>query len=626
VLLTSGRPCYPTRAPARELLAMHHDRIAVVDFGGQYAHLIANKIRRLHVLAEIRQPEEPATAFEGYKGIVFSGSPALASHDEDEFNKAIIELDVPILGLCFGHQEIAKHYGGKVEHTAREYGPARLRVTRDSELFHGLPDELTVWMSHGDTVTALPDTFVEVGVSVDPDGTRHPNAAIASDARKRYGFQFHPEVDDTQGGDQMLENFVLRICKCVPSWTMDRYIEEQMEAIKKTVAGQGVFLLVSGGVDSTVCARLLGRALGPDQVHLLHIDNGLMRKDESRKVVAELRRLGLGANLHFVDASDRFLTALAGVIEPERKRRVIGDTFVRVFEEEAARLDLDGMLLGQGTIYPDTIETGGTRRADVIKTHHNRVPMIEEMIAQGRVVEPLKDLYKVEVREIGEKLGIDRDLVWRHPFPGPGLGVRCLCSDGRVPEGHDARAAQPIIDAQLAGTSLAGVLLPIRSVGVKADLRCYEQPVMLWGEASHQDLQRVAAQIYQRVPHVNRCVLDLTGRGLTTCTPLAATMTRERLDLLREADDIVMRALARHDLLTTVWQCPTAIVPLAIDGKGRELVVVRPVLSERAMTARPAELPAALIEEIRPAIMALDGVSGLVLDLTTKPPGTIEWE
>lgn len=605
---------------------MHHDRIAVVDFGGQYAHLIANKIRRLHVLAEIRQPEDDIGAFEGYKGVVFSGSPALASHDEDEFNKSIVDLDVPILGLCFGHQEIAKHYGGKVEHTAREYGPAKLRLTSTSELFHGLPAELTVWMSHGDTVTALPDTFVEVGLSVDPDGTPHHNAAIASDARRRYGFQFHPEVDDTEGGDKMLENFVLRICRCTPSWTMERYIEEQMDTIARAVGDRGVFLLASGGVDSTVCAKLLGQAIGAEHLHLLHIDNGLMRKDESRKVVAEFQRLGLGNNLHFVDASDRFLAALSGLIDPEKKRRAIGDTFIRVFEDEAARLSLQAKLLGQGTIYPDTIETGGTKRADVIKTHHNRVPIIEEMIAQGRVIEPLKELYKVEVREIGEKLGIDPSLVWRHPFPGPGLGVRCLCSDGKLPEGYDAAAAQPLIDAQLQATGLSGSLLPIRSVGVKADLRCYEQPVVLWGEASHDKLMTIAAQIYQRVPHVNRCVLDLSGRGVTTCAPIAATMTRDRLDLLREADDIVMRALARHELMTIVWQCPTAIVPLSINGQGKELVVVRPVLSERAMTAKPAELPRALLDEIRGEILALPGVSGLALDLTTKPPGTIEWE
>ncbi|MFA6168652.1 MAG: glutamine-hydrolyzing GMP synthase, partial [Gemmatimonadaceae bacterium] len=378
---------------------MPHDRIAVVDFGGQYAHLIATKLRRLQVLAEIRQPEDEAAAFAGVRGIVLSGSPALASRGEDEdWNRGILELDVPVLGLCFGHQEIAKHYGGRVEHAAREYGPARLRASRPSALWRSVPDEHVVWMSHGDTVTALPDGFVEIGASVDPDGRVHPNAAIADAERRRFGFQFHPEVDDTEQGQAMLANFAFEVCGCRPSWTMQRYLDDQLTALRERVGAEPVLLLASGGVDSTVCAELLARALPREQLHLLHIDNGLMREGESPGVLAALAKLGLGERVHFVDATERFLGALEGVVEPERKRRVIGDTFVAVFEQEAARLGLDRMLLAQGTIYPDTIESGGTRRADVIKTHHNRVPIIEEMIRQGRVVEPLRELYKVEVR------------------------------------------------------------------------------------------------------------------------------------------------------------------------------------------------------------------------------------
>ncbi len=329
---------------------------------------------------------------------------------------------------------------------------------------------------------------------------------------------------------------------------MERFVQDQIDAIRAEVGTRRVFLLASGGVDSTVCARLLGEALGPDQLYLLHVDNGLMRKDESRLVVEELRRFGLGRNLHFVDASERFLTALDEAIEPERKRRIIGDTFIRVFEDEMRRLDLGDMLLAQGTIYPDTIETGGTRRADTIKTHHNRVPIIEAMIRAGRVIEPIRDSYKVEVREMAEALGIAAPLVWRHPFPGPGLGVRLLCSDGRVPAGHDPERMQPLIDAALRGTGLEGRVLPVRSVGVKADLRTYEQPVMLFGRAPLDTLLPVAAQVYGRVPGINRCVLDLSGRGLRHAEPRAAGVTRARLDLLREADDIVMRAVARHDL------------------------------------------------------------------------------
>jgi GMP synthase (glutamine-hydrolysing) len=605
---------------------MAHDRIAVVDFGGQYAHLIATKVRRQHVLGEIRQPEDPVSAFAGMKGVILSGSPALASGDEGGFNTAILDLDVPILGFCFGHQEIAKRYGGKVEHCKSEYGPARFEVTGATPVFDGIPRDQTVWMSHQDTVVSVGPGFREVGISFDHDGAPHRFAAIADDERKRYGFQYHPEVDDTEYGEAMIRNFVLNVCGCRADWTMAKHVEEQMAAIREEVGNRQVFLLASGGVDSTVCARLLGAALGPDQLHLLHIDNGLMRKHESQTVVEEFQRHGLGRNLHFVDASDRFLTALAGAIEPEKKRRIIGDTFVQVFEDEARRLNLGDMLLAQGTIYPDTIETGGTKRADTIKTHHNRVPVIEEMIRAGRVIEPIRDLYQVEVREMAEALGIAPELTWRHPFPGPGLGVRLLCSDGRVPDGYDPARVQPLIDAQLAGSGLAGMMLPVKSVGVKADLRTYEQPVMLSGDTPLENLMSVASQIYGRVPGVNRCVLDLSGRGVRHAEARAATMTRARLDLLRDADDLVMRALARHDLMRAIWQFPTAMLPLSLDGRGEELVILRPVLSERGMTARPAALPQAFIDDIREPILRLPKVSGLVLDLTTKPPGTIEWE
>lgn len=604
----------------------HYDRIAVVDFGGQYAHLIATKVRRQRVLAEIRQPEDPVSAFEGMKGVILSGSPSLASGDEGGFNAGILDLEVPILGFCFGHQEIAKRYGGRVEHCRSEYGPARLEVVGETPVFDGLPTHQTVWMSHQDTVVSVGDGFREVGVSYDHDGTPHRYAAIADEDRRRYGFQYHPEVDDTEHGEAMLRNFVLNVCGCRGDWTMARFVEDQMDAIRAEVGTRRVFLLASGGVDSTVCARLLGEALGPDQLYLLHVDNGLMREDESRLVVEEFQRFGLGRNLHFVDASDRFLNALDGTIEPERKRRIIGDTFIRVFEDEMRRLDLGDMLLAQGTIYPDTIETGGTRRADTIKTHHNRVPIIEEMIQAGRVIEPIRDLYKVEVREMAEAMGIAAPLVWRHPFPGPGLGVRLLCSDGRVPAGHDPDRLQPLIDAELRGTGLEGRVLPVRSVGVKADLRTYEQPVMLTGRAPHDVLMALASQIYGRVPGINRCVLDLSDRPMRHAEPRAAGVTRARLDLLRRADAIVMRAVEHHGLMRAIWQFPTVMLPLAIDGRGEELIILRPVLSERGMTARPAPLPEALIQETREPILSLPGVSGLVLDLTTKPPGTIEWE
>jgi len=606
---------------------MQHDAIAVVDFGGQYAHLIATKVRRQRVLAEILQPEDPIEKFQGYKGIIISGSPSLASHGEDsEYNKRIYDLDIPIIGFCFGHQQIAEHYGGKVIHGGREWGFAEMHLLRDHPLFAGQPAVQRVWMSHFDSVTAVGPDFEELGYSrLGESGTEHRFAAIGSDKHRRYGFQYHPEVDDTEYGEEMLRNFVLGICGCQPSWTMDSYIEEQTARIREQVGEGSVFLLASGGVDSTVAARLFGIALGPERLHLLHVDNGLMRKDESAQVLASLRELGLDRNLHFVDASDDFLGALAGVVEPEQKRRIIGTTFVEVFEREARRLGIEDHLLGQGTIYPDRIETGATKRADTIKTHHNRVPIIEQMIAAGKVIEPLADLYKVEVRELGEKLGIPREAIWRHPFPGPGLGVRALCSTGE-PDTEGVAEAERAAAAVAGRQGLAARVLPIRSVGVKADLRSYEHPLLLSGRADWETLFEVSGAILAEVKGLNRALWNLGPHPIGRARPLAATMTRDRLDLLREADHIVMTGMLRHGIHDDVWQCPTVIVPLEIDGRGRELVIVRPIHSERAMTASAARFPDPLLREIHEAISALDGVSGVAFDLTSKPPGTIEWE
>ncbi len=605
---------------------MKHDGIAVVDFGGQYAHLIATKVRRLGVYAEILQPEDPVERFAQFKGIILSGSPSLSAFNEDSaYDMRIYELPIPILGFCFGHQEIAKRYGGHVEHTQREYGPAILRIKAASPIFAGLQREEIVWMSHGDTVTVAPPGFDEIGVSI-TGGIAHANAAIGNDSLRRYGFQFHPEVDDTIHGEEMLRNFCIDICGCRPDWTMQNYIYEAIERSQKQAAGRPVFLLVSGGVDSTVCAVLLGRALGSDALHLLHIDNGLMRKGESAAVMQELANRGLGQNLNYVDASARFVKNLEGITDPETKRRMIGETFIDVFRDEAGRLNLDGCVLAQGTIYPDTIETGGTKRAEVIKTHHNRVPVIQRMIDQGLVIEPLAELYKTEVRALGETLELPEEIVWRHPFPGPGLGIRLLCSDGTVTDSEKFSESQQALGTLMNGTGISGIVLPIRSVGVKADLRSYEHPVMLWGDVPPERAESIATQVFQKVPGINRCVVDISGRGAIQARPLPATVTRERLDLLREADSIVMNGLRRHGLYREIWQCPTVFVPLEINGRGREFVVIRPVVSERAMTARPALLPSEFLTDIRDRILQLPEISSVAIDITTKPPGTIEWE
>jgi GMP synthase (glutamine-hydrolysing) len=607
---------------------MNRSGIAVLDFGGQYVHLIATKVRALGVYAEIREPDDPVESFRRYQGIILSGSPSLSAHDEESWSRGILDLGIPVLGFCFGHQEIAKHGGGTVEHTQREYGAATMHRVGHSPLFDGLAAEEIVWMSHGDTVTGLAGGFVEIGYSTGgADRSRdHRNAAIACEERRQYGLQFHPEVDDTPCGPRILENFVVGICGAARDWSVGDQVAERAAALRAEVGDREVLLLASGGVDSTVAAKLFERALGASRLKLLHIDNGLMRKDESAGVVSKLTGLGLGPCLAHVDASSEFLGALEGLTDPEAKRRAIGDTFVEVFEREAAKLGLGEVLLGQGTIYPDTIETGGTKRADVIKTHHNRVPVIQEMMRAGKVVEPLKDLYKVEVRELGRSLGLDPESIDRHPFPGPGLGIR-VAAERAVPDDYDEPRLRREVDEALRGTGLSGIPLPVRSVGVKADLRSYEHPVLLSGAfPGWEPLTGIATTLAKRVRGLNRCLFDLSGRAPKEARLVPATVTRARLDLLRELDAIVMSALERHGLMRDVWQCPTVLVPVSLDGRGRELVVIRPVHSERGMTARPAWIGEACAGEITEAVMRFEPVGAVAIDATTKPPATIEWE
>jgi GMP synthase (glutamine-hydrolysing) len=605
---------------------LQHDTIAVIDFGGQYAHLIATKIRRQGVRAEIRQPDDAVDAFDGYRGIIISGSPSLASRGEDsQYTKAIYDLEVPILGFCFGHQELARHYGGQIEHGGREWGKADLHTAAGHPLFRGLDAVEPVWMSHFDSVVSVGPDFEEIGHTISGEAGEHRYAAIGSDSLRRYGFQFHPEVDDTLHGDEMIANFVFEICKCEASWSMEQFLDEQIERVREHVGDRSVFLLASGGVDSTVAAVLLGRAIGPERLHLLHIDNGLMRLHESVDVLRMFTELGLDRNLHFVDASDTFLESLEGLVEPEAKRGKIGDTFVDVFQSEARRLGITHHLLGQGPIYPDTIETGGTKRSETIKTHHNRVPIIQEVIEAGRVVEPLADLYKVEVRELGQRLGIDQQTLSRHPFPGPGLGVRLLCSNGtQDTEGFET--IEPQLEELAARFGLKATPLPIRSVGVKADLRAYEHPVLLSGDVDWPVLIDAVSAITAQVPGINRCVWNLEAHHPARATAIEAYVTRERLDVLRKADAIVMEGLRRFGLYDDVWQCPTVLVPLSFTDEPGETVIVRPIRSQRAMTATPVELPPELIGELRDQILKLDGITGLALDVTSKPPGTIEWE
>ncbi len=405
--------------------------IIILDFGGQYAHLIASRIRRFGYRSEIRPPDVDPQKLKGAAGIILSGGPqSVYEAESPQADSKVLELGIPILGLCYGHQWLAQTLGGKVEAgKVKEYGPVAVAISNvNNPLFVGLPNAFTVWMSHGDEVTQLPMEFIRSASTV-----VCANAAMMHPERKIFGIQFHIEVTHTQHGIDILKKF----CDlCEPAeWSMTSYKDHVAEQIKNEVRDRKVFMLVSGGVDSTVAFTLLNEVLGVDRIQGLLIDTGLMRKDEVKKIQEAMKKLGI-TNLHIEDASEEFFANLKGVYEPEAKRKVIGDTFLTVQKRVSERMKLkteDGWMLGQGTIYPDTIETGGTKHADHIKTHHNRVEAIQAMIEQGLIVEPLKELYKDEVRMLGEELGLPHDLVWRHPFPGPGLGVRILCGKEGMP-------------------------------------------------------------------------------------------------------------------------------------------------------------------------------------------------
>lgn len=596
------------------------DTIVVLDFGGQYAHLIANRIRRLGVYSEIVQPDVDPATLQRFKGIILSGSPhSILNPQSPRFDSGLLSLKIPVLGLCYGHQHICTTLGGSVSRgTIREYGRARLNITNNDGIFSGLEKIEQVWMSHGDTVSVIPEGFEILGSTDDC-----LYAAIGDKKRKFYGLQFHPEVTDTPNGMKILDNFI-GICNCKRQWNSETFLESIAEDIRQKTGNRNVFLLVSGGVDSTVAFSLLNNVLGKDRVLGVHIDNGLMRLDESAAVLDYMNKHGYD-NLEIIDASDDFLSALNGVTEPEKKRKIIGDMFLTVKEKayEKFGLNADEWILAQGTIYPDTIESAGTKHADKIKTHHNRVDLILELIEKGLVIEPLAHLYKDEVREIGEKLGIPHSLIWRHPFPGPGLGVRVLCSDGvEVPVSSQDRDT---VNELAAKEGYTVSVLPVKSVGVQGDERSYAHPAVVRGICDWALLEKLSTAITNKVQSVNRVVFALKTGSSLDYKLIKAGINRERLDKLRKVDHIVTTALRSSGEYDTIWQLPVVLLPL-VNSAGGECVVIRPIVSQEAMTARFAPLTQKTIDSIVEQASKIDGVGDLFFDITHKPPATIEWE
>ncbi len=601
--------------PAREVIP-GKAQVIVLDTGGQYCHLIARKVRELGVYSEVKPSETPAGELAHAKAVIISGGPcSVYDKGSPTIDPALFELPVKVLGICYGLQLAVQLLGGRVEKVERgEFGKASFEATGESPLFHGIsPEPAQVWMSHRDTVTALPDGFERIGST----GTCS-FAAIADERRGIYGVQFHPEVVHTHRGREVLENFLFRIAGCQRDWDPSRVAGVLEDEIRATVGDRNVFFFISGGVDSTVAFTLCLRALGSDRVRGIYVDTGMMRKDETVFVREIFAQIGGGSSVHIEHAEPWFLAQLEGIVEPEEKRRRIGQEFLevqnRILETEHF---LDGnWILGQGTIYPDTIESGGSAKADLIKTHHNRVEGVQRLIAEGSIVEPLHNLYKDEVREVGRQLGIPAPLLDRHPFPGPGLAIRCLCAD---------EIAAP---EAIAG----GWLLPVRSVGVQGDSRSYK-PVLLMSTPASLARGDWEDAYERATDHINACatfnrVVIQVGDAQAPIEELRvrkASITRERLDRLRELDAIVRRVSVESGFEDRVWQFPVVLVPLGTAEKP-DSVVLRPIHSVDGMTAQSVGMPMETLRPLCKELLSVPGVSAVLYDLTHKPPGTIEWE
>ncbi|MFQ6094149.1 MAG: glutamine-hydrolyzing GMP synthase [bacterium] len=503
--------------------------IIILDFGSQYTQLIARRIREQKVYCEILPCVVPLAEVEAKKprGIVLSGGPwSVYSPEAPAWDPKVFELRVPVLGICYGLQLMGHALGGEVQKaTRREYGRAKLFVDDDTDLFCGLGRKLTVWMSHGDRLTKIPQGFEVIGHT-----DNGPIAAIRHPGRKIYGVQFHPEVVHTPKGKEILHNFLFRICGCSGTWTPASFVQESVKAIRERVGEKKVISALSGGVDSSVVAVLIHRAVG-DRLTCIFVDNGVLRYKEAERVMATFRD-HFHIDVRFVDASDRFLNRLEGITDPEEKRKAIGTEFIRVFEEEAKKLGkID--LLAQGTLYPDLIESTSFKGPSAtIKSHHNVGGLPEEMDLE--LIEPLRELFKDEVRAVGQELGLPDEILGRHPFPGPGLAVRILGEVTRERVALLQQADEIFIEElqkanwyQKVWQALA-VLLPVRSVGVMGDERTYEHVVALravtsldgmtadWAKVPPDLLGKVSNRIINEIEGINRVVYDISSKPPST--------------------------------------------------------------------------------------------------------------
>lgn len=611
------------------------EKIIVLDFGSQYAHLIAKRFRALGYYTEIADPASELSVFENAKGIVMSGGPAsVYEKNIPAFNEAILKLPIPILGLCYGHQLLTKCYGGKVEKVSvGEFGIAHLEKKIASPLFENVNFPMQVWMSHQDAATELPNGFEKIASTNDCEF-----AGIQNISAKRFGLQFHAEVKDTIQGNILFENFS-HICGMQKNWNENEVRENLIKQIQEDARDKKVLLFLSGGVDSTVAFALLNKALGKKRVLGLHIDNGFMRKNESANVASLYRACGFD-NFLVRDASENFLRAVENISDPQKKRMAIGEQFIKERDDFAREQNLkEGeWLLAQGTLYPDIIESGGTKNAHTIKTHHNRVEGIQALIEKNLIIEPLKDLYKDEVRALGSSLGLPRELIMRHPFPGPGLSINVLCTNGKLSESDNCDFEKANVEARRADFSLlekpcTAECLPVKSVGVQGDFRTYRFPCLVRFQKNEagffsfphdwEKIETVSSHLANTSSFINRMLLALYEKENLHLKK--AFCTKANLDMLREVDAIALDILHKSNWYEKIFQHLTIMLPFAT-GDAHASFVLRPLSSEDVMTARFSHLDFALLDELVKKIASLSFVDALYFDATNKPPATFGWE
>lgn len=631
------------------------EKVALLDCGAQYTKVIDRKVRELNVDTEIFPVHVPADTLRGkVSGIILSGGPnSVYEPSAPQCDPAIFELGVPVLGICYGMQLMNRHFGGTVlPSPTKEYGETEVTVLPDCLLFEGLDAGQYVLMSHGDSVGEPAPGFNIVGTSV----STHQHevvAAIANPHAGFYGVQFHPEVELSINGTKMLENFLYRICGLTGAYVLDDRLEETISAIRARVGARKVFVLVSGGVDSSVTAALLVKALPPDQVYAVHIDSGMMRHEESDLVCEALKAIGL-KHMQRIDAETIFLNAVTDIdgktvgplretTDPEIKRRIIGDVFYRLITETIANmhLNLDDTFIAQGTLRPDLIESGNRDVSDTahtIKTHHNDVPLIQEQRKKGLIIEPNRDWHKDEVRKVGRMLGLPEALVMRHPFPGPGLAIRILCAEKPyIPETYDEtnRALRELA----AEAGMEAVLLPIQSVGVQGDSRSYSYVAALkadWSNLNWSDIRVMAQKIPNRLHRINRVALLLNDKPLPeTLSRVSPTLLNPvTLEKLRVLDHLVTEGFREQGLYNRISQLFTVMIPVdtapEVDHPPKHSAVIRAVVTNDYMTARPAslkdEIPVKFLQTLVFELASQPNIDLILYDITSKPPATVEWE